>query len=698
MNNPAFNISSRNLHLGLTLLIAINLLPHLQDYTFPAAVIGGICVFWRMAFEYQKIALPRFLFKTVAIFGCLFWTYKTYGTLLGIEAGTAIMIMAASLKLIDRNRYHDVMVVLFLVFMLLLVRILESQSLWITLFGAFDLILVTSLLVQIHSHRALKFSARALIKTGALLFFKTAPFMILLFFVFPRFSSQWSLFASGAQAQSGFSESLDPGSLSQVALSSRSAFRVKFKEKAPLMKDSYWVGSVLAWNQGMKWSRPQLKKDSSKKRVNLDSDLPSTKTSQQKTVYQEILLENRYQQFLFALESPQQIRIVSEKATMGSYWSQQSPKLNPNPWGFIQLLKPTPNRMLYHAQSVARPKKMLSDLGRKMYTQVPEEKDQRVLNLANELKKLQTTPLAAARKALSHYRKNFRYTLDPSPMKTRQVGEFLFDKKVGFCEHFAASFAHLMRLAGIPARVVIGFQGGEQNLISDYTIVHESDAHAWTEIWLEGKNSWHRVDPTSVVAPLRLELGGQAYHNLTEEDQRSPLSSKELLSKIQSSWAYRVFRQTRWTLDSLSTRWNFFLLSYDKKGQQQFFQSLGFKKAKPYFLFLFSVVIFILFFFWIKKQQTQSLKPSLFERQFQQIADLLTQHGLSERAHNEGRQNYLHRAALQFPDLNETLDTYKKTFLRLHYSSAKGTPQQLSFLKSLKGQLKKKLGQKRKRK
>ena len=86
------------------------------------------------------------------------------------------------------------------------------------------------------------------------------------------------------------------------------------------------------------------------------------------------------------------------------------------------------------------------------------------------------------------------------------VDEFLFDTKRGFCGHYASAFATLMRAAGIPARVVTGYQGGTFNRFADYWILRQSDAHAWTEVWIEGRG-WLRMDPTSVIAPSRVERG-----------------------------------------------------------------------------------------------------------------------------------------------------------------------------------------------
>src|ERR1039457_5975328 len=117
------------------------------------------------------------------------------------------------------------------------------------------------------------------------------------------------------------------------------------------------------------------------------------------------------------------------------------------------------------------------------------------------------TGAAIAERALSYFREQgFVYTLEPPLLGRDSVDEFLFGSKSGFCEHYASSFVFLMRAAGVPARVVTGYQGGDINPVDGYMIVRQSDAHAWAEVWLKGRG-WVRFDPTAAASPVRVESG-----------------------------------------------------------------------------------------------------------------------------------------------------------------------------------------------
>ena len=136
---------------------------------------------------------------------------------------------------------------------------------------------------------------------------------------------------------------------------------------------------------------------------------------------------------------------------------------------------------------------------------------------------------------------SFVYTLAPDILDRDPVDGFLFNTRRGFCEHFAGAFALLMRAAGIPSRVVTGYQGGEMNPTGEYMIVRQSDAHAWAEALLDGK--WERVDPTAAVAPSRIERGIGA---ALPAGERVPY-----LARIEMTW----LKSLRLHWDSVNYHW-----------------------------------------------------------------------------------------------------------------------------------------------
>ena len=100
-------------------------------------------------------------------------------------------------------------------------------------------------------------------------------------------------------------------------------------------------------------------------------------------------------------------------------------------------------------------------------------------------------------------RSGFSYTLAPGDYGRDGIDEFWLDRKEGFCEHFAAAFVVVMRAAGVPARIVTGYQGTDLPAVDGYYVVRQSSAHAWAEFWQSG-TGWVRADPTGAVAPDRI--------------------------------------------------------------------------------------------------------------------------------------------------------------------------------------------------
>jgi transglutaminase-like putative cysteine protease len=168
---------------------------------------------------------------------------------------------------------------------------------------------------------------------------------------------------------------------------------------------------------------------------------------------------------------------------------------------------------------------------------------------------------------LQYFRKEaFTYTLEPPLLGINSIDDFLFKSRAGFCEHYASAFVNLMRLAGIPARIVTGYQGGTLNEVDGYFEVRQSDAHAWTEVWLEGQG-WVRVDPTAAVAPERV------MQNLNQAIPKRGFAGLMNFALSGNSWSQAM----RMRLDAINNSWNQWVLNYNQQTQKNFLSSLGFK-------------------------------------------------------------------------------------------------------------------------
>jgi transglutaminase-like putative cysteine protease len=318
---------------------------------------------------------------------------------------------------------------------------------------------------------------------GALLV-QAGPVMLLLFFLFPRVSGPlWGLPQDAFAAVTGLSDTMSPGSISQLSQSDAIAFRVKFDGSAPPRPQLYWRGPVFWQFDGRTWRAaglPRLQRAVQFEALGASVDY-------------EITLEPHNRQWLFALDLP--ARLPPNTRVTSDY--------------ILLSVPPIRSRMRYKLLSYPS-YRTTAGAEREDFrtaTAFPREVNPRAQNLAREWRRSLGNNEAIVRQAIDFLRAGkYGYTLLPPLLGMHTVDEFLFDTKEGFCEHFAGSFVFLMRAAGVPARIVTGYQGGEINLVDGYMVVRQTDAHAWAEVWLENRG-WVRVDPTAAAVPLRVNAG-----------------------------------------------------------------------------------------------------------------------------------------------------------------------------------------------
>ncbi len=199
--------------------------------------------------------------------------------------------------------------------------------------------------------------------------------------------------------------------------------------------------------------------------------------------------------------------------------------------------------------------------------QLPPGFDPRTRQWAAELRARPTLATADARTLaallLQHIRDGgYIYTLEPGPYGRDAIDEFWFDRKLGFCEHFAASFVFIMRAMGVPARIVTGYQGTDPAPVDGWWIVRQSNAHAWAEYWQPGEG-WVRADPTAAVAPDRIERG------------RSLAPRPGLVAGAIDTMSPALALRLRQGWEALNNRWNQWVLNYSRQDQFDLLRALG---------------------------------------------------------------------------------------------------------------------------
>lgn len=498
---------------------------------------------------------------------------NSYGTTFGRDAGVSFLLALVGLKLTELRQPRDYHVTLFLLYFLILAQFLFTQEPWAGFWGAGAAVGVTLLLVELSGPRS-----EALLPTLKLIgrmSLKALPLVAIIYLLFPRIEgSLWALPSDSFSGRSGLDDEISPGAINDLRLDDTIAFRVEFDRDTPPQRDLYWRSLVFQDFDGTTWKRgyPAARKT--------EIELPNPEA----VVDYSIILEPHDKTYLPILENP-----VGE--TDGQLFSR--------PDRTVRAKRPVRQRFVYRGSAAFDARLgLIGGYEKKRALQMPEAVDRRVRELAERWRNVSESDREIVQAALNHFREEeFFYTLKPPLLSNNAIDQFLFETRRGYCEHFASAFALLMRTAGIPTRVVGGYQGGELNTMGDYLVVRQSDAHAWTEVWLED-TGWTRIDPTAAVAPERIEYGLEALRRLADID--TPIGSVPLNafdSVLSRSWLESVWVQGGYWLDNLNTTWHRWVMGFGPEEQRLLLEKLGLSNPNwpkmIFFLFLFVAVAMI---------------------------------------------------------------------------------------------------------
>ncbi|WP_374583653.1 DUF3488 and DUF4129 domain-containing transglutaminase family protein [Pseudoduganella sp.] len=634
----------------LLLLAALMVLaPHFGHLPLWTSAMVCATLLWRTVLTLRGSRLPPlWLLLPVALLA-MAAVYLNYRTLLGREPGVTMLALLLTLKLLEMHARRDLFVVIFLSFFLLLTNFFYSQSILTAL------AMVATIVVLLATQVTFQFTGAvpplaARLKLAGRVFLVAAPLGALLFIAFPRVQGPlWGLPGDANSGKTGMSDTMSPGSMSKLALSDDVAFRVRFTGAVPPQQQMYWRGPVLSHYDGRTWSRIGREQNGGgvqylRRHLNLRG-----------TAYPyEVTLEPGRRQFLFLLE------LSALEATRSDANS-----------GFTDELE-----SLVHAQSDARMR--YSSVAYPDYTaqanlapqrmarwlRLPQDYNPRTLAYGAQLQALRAErgDDAALAAALDNFRRNFEYTLEPSLLGRDAVDEFLFDTRKGFCEHYAGAFVYLMRAAGLPARVVNGYQGGELNPVDGFYTVRQSDAHAWTEVWLGAPRGWVRIDPTAAVAPERIRSSlAQAL------PQAAPFGLQGLseMSRDRQSW----LAQMRFGISAANNAWNQWILDYNPSRQQHFLEELG-AAFGDWRLPAALAALGGLVLWWRRRRAERARDP--LDDAYLAFCRLLARHGL-EKAPHEGPLSLGQRVRqLQVPPGKMAAMT---EFLALYSALKYGAPQ-----------------------
>ncbi|MBE7212503.1 MAG: DUF3488 domain-containing transglutaminase family protein [Gluconacetobacter diazotrophicus] len=520
----------------------------------------GACAGWRLFAERRERALPSMLLRLVVFLPMALGLVVTYRGHVDAASMLAFLVALISLKVLELRSARDFTVVSLLGFFMMLSAFFYNQS--FALFVYLSVILFANVVSLIRCHgvgqgRAVGPSLR--LAVGMIL--QSLPLVVLMFIIFPRVQGSFLLRLSNPNTGlTGMSDHLQPGSFGSLVQSDDLAFRAQLNNANGTLpqNDLYWRALVLEIaDSSMSWRATE------QRRVQPRHPLPGKEADR---VEQRITILPNGERWLYALDHPVDIRATANfpaQLSSGDSVRSDSPVYSKAIYTVVSDLAPEPVGALPPDR-------------RHFYTKVPTDLGEQTLALARTWRRPGAQDEDVVKAGLAYLRNGgFVYTLTPGPMPAdHALDYFLFQSRKGFCEHYAAAFASLMRAAGVPARIVVGYQGGELNTWGSpkYYTIRQSDAHAWCEVWLDGRG-WVREDPTATIAPDRVSYGAEGYAALSSD---SLLGDGSRLRKLNAPGPLRwLGHNALMAWDSFDQQWNMLVLGFDQEQQLNVLQRLN---------------------------------------------------------------------------------------------------------------------------
>ncbi len=636
----------RNCLAALLIAQAVVLLPHLFRLPIWVSTVCVVCALWRLFLYTGRGFYPSGLLKALLVLISVGAILFEYGNLFSLEPIVALLVTTFALKLIEMKSRRDVLVVIYLAYFVAATHFLFEQGIVDAIYLVIAVLVITSALVALHETQERASPMRSLFVSSKLIA-QAVPLTIIMFVVFPRIGPLWSVPGSEGQARTGPSDNMAPGDISDLANSTELAFRVNFEGDVPDTDKLYWRGLVFSYFDGRRWSesRPE---NPGWQPVDFQSVTADKLT---KPLSYTVTMEGNGQRWLYGLPVAHTSTDTVIRADNFTLRSEH----------------PIEQRYQYHITSWLnyRMAPNLSEIKQRQQLQLPSGYNPKALKLAGEMRRKSADNEAYIKSVLGYFNQQpFVYTLKPSKLGRDTVDDFLFNTRRGFCEHYASSFVFMMRAAGVPARVVVGYQGGELNPFDDYLLVHQYDAHAWTEVWLQGQG-WVRVDPTAAVAPERIE---SSINDLLAEEMSgtSVLPFVNLRELAALKWA-----RLRW--DSINFSWNKWVLNYDTELQMEVLENwLGEVTAWKIALFVLGaggLVMVVIAISLLKHGVKHRLHPT--DRTYLRHARATARLGL-ERHEAEGANDFASRVAQQFPALADSAWRIAFLYNGIRYNASAG--------------------------
>ena len=664
MHNPSPTISLGN---TLSLILAFGLVaaPHTEHLPLWLSALAGAMCLWRAYIARMRLTLPARWLLVLVVVASSAAIYLQYRTLFGRDAGVALLVLMISLKLMETRTQRDGMVLAFISYFLVMTNFFYTQSIPTALYLLGCVWLITAAMIGLQrTHEPVPYRAqwrqplrnqlRTQLRTSAVMLAQSVPLMVVFFVLFPRVQGPlWGMPSDAFAGVTGLSDNMSPGSINKLVFSEDVALRAEFAGKVPPANKLYWRGPVLLDFDGKTWTAPPRQ---FLNRIDLQYRADPA--------YYTVTVEPHNRRWLFALDIPG--------------------LLPPRTWITADYLMmsqmPVTSRVRYDISSYLdyRIGVDSNEFTLRRALQLPRGFNPQTLELGEQLRAKHADSEAIMTAALALLRdQKFIYTVEPPLLGRHSVDEFLFNTRAGFCEHFSSAFVVLMRAAGVPARVVTGYLGGEYNSLGNYLIVRQSDAHAWTEVWME-QRGWVRVDPTNAISPARAD-GGLA----------AALPDTALLSRSVFSMRNPLLHRWAMTWDSLANSWNQTVLGYNLETQRALLYRAGFDgdtlRTLAALLIVATILVTLLLALATLRQRRRSREPVLAA--YQTFCEKMAKTGIA-RGDAEGPRDFALRIAATRPDLAPAANDITRLYVLLRYQEEQEKINKNKYLQQLQQRIK----------
>jgi protein-glutamine gamma-glutamyltransferase len=618
-----------------TLLLAAAYLPLIRYLLPQVSAFVTLTLLLRLAaLRWSALTPNRWVLLPLSLAG-VWVSFDAYFSFAGRDAGTALLAAMLALKTLELRAARDLRVLSVLFGFLLVTHFLFDQSAWLALYLGALLLANLGLMADLTARPAAQ-PLRAALRTASTLSLQALPVALVFFLLFPRLSAPlWNLGNPQPRHVTGMSESMEPGSVAELVISGEPAFRARFDGQAPPQDQLYWRGLVLWHYDGRRWSRAA------------PGDRPETRPSLTQAgspIGYDIVLEPTNQPWLYALDLP--LAAPNGAALDGDFQLAASQRVS----------KP----MRYRVTSATAYDTGPLDPGQEAAgLQLPGNVTQRMRDLVSGWQTDGAGPRQVVDRARAYIRgSDFYYTLLPPPLGRNPADQFLFETRRGFCEHYASAFALLMRIAGIPARVVLGYQGAERAPWGDWYLVTQAEAHAWVEVWLQGQG-WVRLDPTAAIAPQRVDRGGLLERLGAGTPLRFQLDETGVL--------VRAVHRLRLFAAAAGVAWQDWVLDFSLTRQQQMLAAIGLAHLREYGLALAMVITAAVVLGLLTLALVRGAhRREPLDRLYQAFCDRLARIGLARRP-SEGPWDHARRVAAARPDLRERVEAFMALYLPARY-------------------------------